>query len=104
MTWQVFSRPEVETDVIEIAAWYGSHSEGLGDRFVEEVLDVLDELTINPMLHCRRHPRKNIRWRHPKSFPYRVIYEVVEQHRLVIVAAVFHAARHDRQWKKRVLP
>jgi hypothetical protein len=40
---------------------------------VEEFLAVLDELAINPLLHCRRHPRKNIRWRYPKSFPYRVI-------------------------------
>ena len=56
MKWQVFSRPEAENDVIEIAAWYDSHRAGLGDRFVEEFLAVLDELAINPLLHCRRHP------------------------------------------------
>jgi len=102
MTWQVVSRPEAEIDVIEIAAWYDSRSEGLGDRFVEEFLDVLNELTINPLLYCRRHPSKNIRWRYPKSFPYRVIYELLEQEKLVIVAAVLHAARHDREWQQRV--
>ena len=68
MTWQVLSRPEAENDVIEIAAWYDSRRESLGDRFVEEFLAVLDELTINPLLHCQRHPHKNIRWRYPKSF------------------------------------
>ena len=102
MTWQVVSRPEAENDVIEIAAWYDSRSENLGDRFVEEFLAVLDELAANPLIHCRRHPRKNIRWRYPKSFPYRVIYEVLHQQKTVIVAAVLHAARHDRQWKQRV--
>jgi toxin ParE1/3/4 len=102
MNWQVFSRPEAENDVIETAAWYDSRREGLGDRFVEEVLSVLDELTMNPLLHCRRHPRKNIRWRYPKSFPYRVIYEVIEDERIVLVAAVLHAAMHDREWKRRV--
>lgn len=102
MNWKVVSRPEAENDVIEIAAWYDSHTEGLGDRFVEEPLAVLDQLTINPLLHCRRHPRKNIRWRYPKSFPYRVIYEVYEQERIVVVAAVLHAARHEREWKRRV--
>jgi hypothetical protein len=40
MIWQVFSRPEAQNDVIEIADWYNSRSEGLGDRFVEEFLDV----------------------------------------------------------------
>lgn len=87
MNWQVVSRPEAETDIIETADWYDSRREGLGDRFVEEVLAVLDELTTNPLLHCRRHPHKNIRWRYPRSFPYRVIYEVIEREKTVVVAA-----------------
>jgi mRNA-degrading endonuclease RelE of RelBE toxin-antitoxin system len=63
---------------------------------------VLDQLTMNPLLHCRRHPRKNIRWRYPKNFSYRVIYEVVEDGKTVVVAAVLHTAQHDRKWKRRV--
>ena len=102
MNWQVVSRADAEDDVIEIAAWYDSRAEGLGDRFVEEFLAVLDQLAINPFLHCRRHPLKNIRWRYPQSFPYRVIYEVEEQERIVVVAAVLHAARHEREWMRRV--
>lgn len=31
MNWQVVSRPEAENDVIEIAAWYDSRSENLGE-------------------------------------------------------------------------
>ena len=101
MNWQVASRPE-ENDVIEIAAWYDSRREGLGDRFVREFLKVLDELARNPLIHSRRHPYKNIRWRYPKSFPYRIIYEVIEQEKTVVVAAVLHAARDDQAWKRRV--
>lgn len=40
MNWQVVSRPEAEDDVIEIAAWYDSRMEGLGDRFIKEFFDV----------------------------------------------------------------
>jgi mRNA-degrading endonuclease RelE of RelBE toxin-antitoxin system len=54
------------------------------------------------LLNARRHPRKNIRWRYPERFPYRVIYEIVEREQTVIVAAVLHAARHDRHWQQRV--
>jgi len=100
--WQVVARPEVNNEVIEIAAWYDNRSEGLGDRFIEEFLSVLDGLVINPLLHCRRHPHKNIRWRYPKTFPYRIIYEVIESERSVVIAAVLHAARHDRVWKRRI--
>lgn len=55
-----------------------------------------------PLLNCRRHHTKNIRWRYSDRFPYRVIYEVNETDQTVKVAAVLHAARHDQHWKKRV--
>lgn len=73
MTWQVISRPEAETEVIEIAAWYDSRSEGVGDRFVEEFLAVLNELTINPLLYCRRHPSKNILFDQIRNHPTGII-------------------------------
>lgn len=69
MNWQVFSRPEAESDVIEIAAWYDSRREGLGDRFVEEFLAVLDEIMINPLLHCRRHPQRTFGGVIRRAFP-----------------------------------
>jgi toxin ParE1/3/4 len=102
MSWRVEFRPEVEQDVAEAAAWYEARQAGLGAEFVEEVIRVWDELAENPLLNCRRHPTKNIRWRYPERFPYRVVYEVVEPARTVIVAAVLHAARHDRHWQKRM--
>jgi plasmid stabilization system protein ParE len=102
MSWQVVVRPEVEHDVSKAAAWYDLQAEGLGAIFREEIIQVFDALTENPLIYCQRHPRKNIRWRYPDRFPYRVIYEVLETERNVVVAAVLHAARHDRHWLKRI--
>ncbi len=102
MKWRVVVRPEAGDDVTEAAAWYNGQRAGLGDEFTEEVLAVFDALEVNPLLNCRRHPRKNIRWRYPDRFPYRVIYEVMEDEKLVVIAAVLHAARHDRHWQRRV--
>lgn len=102
MSWRVVVRPEAGEDVAEAAAWYDTRRAGLGDEFVEEVLRVFDSLVETPLLNCRRHPRKNIRWRYPERFPYRVIYEVLEADSTVVIAAVIHAARHDRHWQKRV--
>jgi hypothetical protein len=78
MNWRVVIRPEFEQDVAEAAIWYESRQTGLGVEFVEEVIRVWDALAENPLLNSRRHPRKNIRWRYPDRFPYRVIYEVDE--------------------------
>ena len=76
MTWRVEFRPEVEGDVSQTAAWYEARQAGLGTDFVEEIIRVWDALAENPLLNCRRHPVKNIRWRYPDRFPYRVIYSV----------------------------
>ena len=85
----------------EAAAWYEARQPGLGPDFVEEVVRVWNGLSENPLLNSRRHPSKNIRWRYPERFPYRIIYEVNEVERVVVVVAILHAARHDRHWKRR---
>ncbi len=102
MSWRVVVRPEVEEDIAEAAAWYNAKQDGLGTQFREEIIQVFETLADNPLLHCRRHPHKDIRWRYPERFPCRVIYEVLEEGRVVVIAAVLHAARHDRHWKRRV--
>ena len=102
MSWTVVVRPEVEQDVAEAAAWYESQQEGLGTEFREEVIRVFDALAVNPLIYCKRHPRKEIRWRYPERFPYRVIYEVEEAEKIIVVGTVLHAARHDRHWRKRL--
>src|SRR5262245_6249084 len=102
MSWAVVVRPDAQSDIAEAAEWYEARQQGLGREFREAVIHVLDTLAENPLLNCRQHPRKNIRWRYPQRFPYRVIYEVVEADNTVVVAAVLHAARHERHWQGRV--
>jgi toxin ParE1/3/4 len=102
MNWRVVVRPEAQGDITEAAQWYENHQAGLGGEFREAVIEVLEALAENPLLNCRKHPRRRIRWRYPHRFPYRVIYEVFEVEKLVVVAAVLHAARHDRHWRKRL--
>ena len=99
MTWEVVARPQVEDDITDAAAWYENQRAGLGEEFIDELVTLFDALAINPLLNCRQHPTKNIRWRYPKRFPYRVIYEVIEDSKIVIIAAVVHAARNDRVWR-----
>ncbi len=102
MNWRVEFRPEVEQDVAEAAAWYENRQAGLGAEFIEEVIHVWNSLGENPLLNSRRHPTKNIHWRYPDRFPYRVIYEVLESRQTVVVTAVLHAARDDRHWRRRI--
>lgn len=101
MRWRVEFRPEVEADVAEAAAWYESRRPGLGAEFVEEIIQAWSVLSDSPLLMSRRHPVKDVRWRYPDRFPYRIIYLVDEIQRSVLVIAVLHAARDDRHWRAR---
>jgi mRNA-degrading endonuclease RelE of RelBE toxin-antitoxin system len=74
---------------------------GLGHEFLDEMIRVWHELAINPLLATRKHPTKNLRWRYPERFPYRIIYDVDEASRTVLVLRVVHAARSDVAWRGR---
>ena len=78
MSWQVKVLPETVHDTADAARWYETRQPGLGALFIEEVIRVWDALAENPLLNSRRHPKKNIHWRYPDRFPYRVVYEVNE--------------------------
>ncbi|HEY6803312.1 MAG TPA: type II toxin-antitoxin system RelE/ParE family toxin [Pyrinomonadaceae bacterium] len=104
MKWKVVARPQAQVELCEAADWYDSKSPGPGEEFIQAVFDVFDALTINPLLHPRRHATRNIRWRFTKRFPYRVIYEVIDGERQVVVAAILHVARHQSVWQRRFSP
>jgi toxin ParE1/3/4 len=102
MNWRVVVRPEVHTDIAETAAWYEARQPGLGTEFNEQIIRVWDAVAENPFLNSRRHSQRDIRWRYPESFPYRVVYEIIEKEKLIVIAAVLHGARHERHWLKRL--
>ena len=74
MSWKVVVLPEVYSDLEEAGDWYEHKLEGLGARFAGEVLDVWADLAVNPLLNSKKLPRRNIRWRYPEKFPYKVVY------------------------------
>ncbi len=97
--WRVVFSFRVKDDVAEAALWYESKQSGLGRAFIDEVVQVWRELANNPQLAARKHPTKNLRWRYPLRFPYRIIYAVDEPNRTVLVLAVVHASRNDATWR-----
>ncbi|MDB6030424.1 MAG: hypothetical protein JWM16_762 [Verrucomicrobiales bacterium] len=100
MSWRLVVRPDVEEDIAEAVFWYEEHQPGLGAEFVEEISKLWTMIAANPFLRSRKHPRKNVRWRYPERFPYRIVFEVFESTHTVVVIAIIHAARHDRHGKR----
>jgi hypothetical protein len=49
MSWTLVFRPEFRDDPAEAVDWYESRSPGLGSVFVEELLQVLEQIVENPL-------------------------------------------------------
>jgi len=47
MRWRVVTRPQAGDDIIEAANWNDAQQTGLGDEFIDEVLEVFDALEVN---------------------------------------------------------
>lgn len=101
MKWRVVTLPRAQADLLEAAEWYDSTSVDLGDEFITAVVAVFDLLAINPLLHSKRDTMRNIRLCHTRRFPYRVVYEVFAEQRLVVVLGVLHDSRSDKVWRER---
>jgi toxin ParE1/3/4 len=92
-------RPDALADIEQAADWYDEQQPGVGANFIQAVQKTIRALPVDPLIHRLRDRQRNIRWCYPTRFPYRIIYRV--QKKRITILAVLHAARHDREWKKR---
>ncbi len=99
MSYQLDIRPEALADIEAAGVWYEERQPGLGADFSRTIRRAINTLPDNPLICRLRERRRNVRWLLPPRFPYRIVYRVRGD--LITVLAVIHAARHDREWRKR---
>ena len=100
MSYQIEIRPGAHQDIADAATWYEEREQGLGDRFIREVVAAVDALPGNPLIYRVRHKRTGARWCFPEHFPHRIVFSVVGD--WIRIVAVTHAKRHDRNWRGRM--
>ena len=91
--------PEAKSEFIESIEYYEDIETGLGFRFKEQVLAVLEWIRDNsekPRLRNNEYRRINLR-----IFPYHVIYVIRD--RVIFVVAIPHSRRKPGFWKTRVV-
>lgn len=98
MSRRLLTRPEVEADINQAAAWYEQQRSGLGAEFAREIWRTIDTLADNSLLYRVQH--RVLRWIVPKRFPYRIVFTVGTD--CVVIHCVVHAKRLDRHWKERI--
>jgi toxin ParE1/3/4 len=91
-----------EVELTEAAEWYDEQRPGLGDRFLDEVEEVLDLLAEHPRVGPELDPRPGtdpLRQFSLKSFPYVVVYSAEPE---LAILAVAHMSRLPGYWADRL--
>lgn len=100
MSYRLFIRPEVESDIHEAEEHYEREaSPELAKDFVRGIRKAIRRITENPLLFMVRHTRLQVRWAFPKRFPYRIVFVVDRD--VITVLCIVHAKRNDRVWRSR---
>ena len=100
MSRRLIIRPEAEEDIYDAAAWYNDRAVDLGGELLDEIRAALDRVLENPLANPLLRKQPEVRRILTRRFPYRIFYAVRSD--AVIVFAVVHAGRHEREWKKRL--
>ena len=97
MTKAIYLRPEAETDIEEAAIWYEQRKPGLGDEFLDEVVQTLSFISESPLRYTKI--QDNIRRALIRRFPFGVFY--IQEPDQIVVIAVMHGSRNPETWKTR---
>jgi plasmid stabilization system protein ParE len=95
--------PEAEEELEHAAQWYEDRLRGLGEQFLEAVIDAILSIEKHPRRYARVHylkSRKDVRRFMLGRFPYSVVYRLGKEEALVV--AVAHVSRRPGYWRKRM--
>lgn len=93
----VIVQPEAEADIRSTYNWYESKQEGLGQRFVVEVGNLLSLISEHPQLYPVFHA--GTRRGRIKRFPYSVLY--IDRGDRLFVLGVLHQHRDPKLGRSR---
>jgi plasmid stabilization system protein ParE len=87
-----------EAEFAAAAGFYEKADQGLGSRFVDEVLKAIAHLERNP--YAGPLIGKRVRKSSLKNFPYKLIYHASAKE--LVIVAIAHDKRQPSYWRKRL--
>ncbi len=100
MDYKIIISAEAESDTNKAYIYYQDQQPGLGDRFLDELIDFYKKLKKHPTYYSFISGAKTSRAIPLKVFPYSIIYEITG--RELHVFAVHHFRQHPDHFIKRI--
>jgi plasmid stabilization system protein ParE len=100
MNQKLIIRPEAEVDITSAVVWYEEHERGLGSQLLSEIRSAINRALAAPDAYLQLRSQPAVHRILVRRFPYRIFY--LTRPDALVVFAVIHVARHDRQWLRRI--
>ncbi|GAB3931120.1 type II toxin-antitoxin system RelE/ParE family toxin [Mucilaginibacter myungsuensis] len=99
MSYKVDLTIKATKELQEAYDWYEGRRNGLGDRFMADFNKKADFISNNAVLFAVKIERKGSKYREVllDVFPFLVVYEVLEEEKIVRVFSVFNTSRHPKR-------
>jgi len=94
MTYEIVFHPEATLEYINAYAWYEEKEPGLGERFILSVDDAIADIVAHPS--SGRIETSIYRIKVVKTFPYIILYEVIEKRKKIYIEAIYHGKRNPK--------
>ncbi len=89
--------PKVAEEVADAAKWYREIDPELALRFLDEVYEAIRKAREMPcMFRFIESPFRRVLC---DTFPYRIVFEMIEEMQAVHIVSVIHQMRHPDHWK-----
>ncbi len=101
MNYLIELSPKAEDDAVEAFEYYESKKTGLGQKFIDNLYQVFNQLEQNPRIFQKI--KGPIRRALVPHFPYSIFYKVEKDNRIEIVTVfrILHQASDPDNWPER---
>ncbi|MEO5916583.1 MAG: type II toxin-antitoxin system RelE/ParE family toxin [Luteolibacter sp.] len=90
--------PKVAGEVADAARWYREIDPELALRFLDEIYKAIQKAREMPLLfRIIENPYRRVLC---ETFPYRIVFEVIEEMRAVHIVSVIHQLRQPDRWEE----
>lgn len=84
-----------EKEIIASYDWYEHQQKGLGNKFVEKVLQRIYNIEKNPDFFSFKY--KSYREANVAPFPYVIIYRINNRKNIIRIVSVFHTSQNPKK-------
>lgn len=84
-----------QKEITQAWSWYEERQQGLGDRFVKEIIARIHKIEQSPDRYPTRH--RYYKETPVSVFPFLIIYRINKRKRTVRIVSIFHTSLNPRK-------